>query len=74
MGDVLRRTGESSVRSGLEKQVMFGIGIQKILYFSGKQNFTRTEKKPYLQKHFNNYYGLFPLFLLELIDSTVCIA
>lgn len=44
MGDVLRRTGESSVRSGLEKQVMFGIGIQKILYFSGKQNFTRTAR------------------------------
>lgn len=71
MGDVLRRTGESSVRSGLEKQVMFGIGIQKILYFSGKQ--TRTEKT-YSQTHFNNYDGLFPLFLLELIDSTVCIA
>lgn len=52
MGDVLRRTGESSVRSGLEKQVMFGIGIQKILYFSGKQNFTRTEKKPLFTETF----------------------
>lgn len=67
MGDVLRRTGESSVRSGLEKQVMFGIGIQKILYFSGKQNSNR--KETYSQTHFNNYYGLFPLFLLGLIDS-----
>lgn len=58
-----------------KKQLKFGIGVQKIVYFSGKQNLTRSRtEKSYSQKHFNNYYGSFPLFLMELIDSAVCIA
>lgn len=58
-----RRTVESSVSSGLEKQLDSGsvFGKLYISAFSGKQTLTRTEKS-YSQQYFNNYYGSFPLF------------